>query len=70
MPLAKQRRGLCITKTKMHCLWDLWPNVRVGGLRGSHFGKIKTKAARGERQFWREPVWYVLVFGKARCDGF
>ena len=51
MPFAKQRRGLYLIKAKMQGFWDLWPNARVGGPRGSHFGRVKIKAAGGERQF-------------------
>ena len=40
LSVAKQRRGLYIIKTKMQGFWDLWPNARVGGSRGSHFGRV------------------------------
>ena len=53
-------------KTKMRCLWDLWPNVRVRGFRGNENKSCWERAAilAGAK------AWYVFVFGKAWCDGF
>ena len=43
MLFAKQRHGLYIQRQRLRVLLDLWPNERVGGPRGSHFGRAKQK---------------------------